>query len=93
MKKTTGAAVIYDCHENYPETAYERVWLPEWIKPLLSHAIAWLEPSLAKSLDRVICVVPDQQQRLQKAGCETILIRNLPRLEIFDQAVERNPVK
>jgi glycosyltransferase involved in cell wall biosynthesis len=86
IKKRLARAVIYDCHENYPETAYERVWLPAWSRPLFSRFIAWLEPTLARSLDAVVCVVPDQQARLQQAGCKTALIRNLPRLEVFEKA-------
>jgi len=93
LKKRTGRRVIYDCHENYPETAYERAWLPDWIRPLLSRFIAWLEPALARTLDGVVCVVPDQQARLQQAGCRTLLIRNLPRLEVFAAACERQPEK
>jgi len=92
LKKKSGKAVIYDCHENYPETAYERAWLPDWLRPLLSRLISWLEPALARSLDAVICVVPDQQQRLQKAGCRTVLVRNLPRLEAFDKAFLEHPI-
>ncbi len=86
LKKRLQKSVIYDCHENYPETAYERVWLPAWIRPLFSRFIAWLEPTLARTLDAVVCVVPDQQARLQQAGCNTVLIRNLPRLEVFEKA-------
>jgi glycosyltransferase involved in cell wall biosynthesis len=93
LKKRAACKVIYDCHENYPETAYERAWLPDWIRPMLSRFIAWLEPALARSLDGVVCVVPDQQARLQQAGCNTLLIRNLPRLEVFAAAYERCPHK
>jgi glycosyltransferase involved in cell wall biosynthesis len=93
LKKSTGRKVIYDCHENYPETAYERAWLPDWIRPSLSRFIAWLEPALARALDGVVCVVPDQQARLRQAGCNTLLIRNLPRLEVFAAAYDRQPEK
>jgi len=89
LKHRVGRTVIYDCHENYPETAYERAWLPNWIRPLLSRLIAWLEPRLARSLDAVICVVPDQELRLRQAGCRTSLIRNLPRLEIFSKSASQ----
>jgi glycosyltransferase involved in cell wall biosynthesis len=88
LKKVTGRAVIYDCHENYPETAYERVWYPDWVKPLLAKLIARFEPALAKQLDKVICVVADQKARFDAAGCDTALVRNVPRLEIFEQALQ-----
>lgn len=83
LKRTATARVLYDCHENHPETVLERAWLPEKIKPALSRLVRWVEPLLARSLDAVICVVPDQAQRLQRAGCKTVLIRNFPRLEKF----------
>lgn len=89
LKWITKKPVIYDCHENYPEAAYERAWYPDWFKPLLAGFIARVEPALAKRLDVVICVVPDQQQRFEDAGCKTILLRNLPRLEIFDAAIQK----
>ncbi len=76
-------AVIYDCHENYPEAILERAWLPGWLKPLLSRLVAWFEPALARHLDAVICVVPDQEARLRRRGCRTVMVRNFPRLEIF----------
>jgi glycosyltransferase involved in cell wall biosynthesis len=81
LKKTNAGHVVYDCHENHPETVLERAWLPDWIKPALSRLVAWIEPAMARSLDAVICVVPDQQNRLTQKGCKTILVRNYPRLE------------
>lgn len=91
LKLVTRKKVIYDCHENYPEAVYERAWLPAWSKKLLSRFIAWAEPLLARRLDCVICVVPDQQQRFQSRRCKTELVRNLPRLELFEEAREENP--
>jgi glycosyltransferase involved in cell wall biosynthesis len=90
LKMLTKKTVFYDCHENYPETAYERVWLPDRFKPLLVRIIAWFEPTVARRLDCVICVVPDQQQRFISAGCRTTLIRNVPRLEMFESVVRQN---
>lgn len=83
LKKSGAARVIYDCHENHPETILERAWLPAWLKPALARLVAFIEPRLARPLDAVLCVVPDQQQRLQRAGCRTLLVRNYPRLELF----------
>jgi glycosyltransferase involved in cell wall biosynthesis len=89
LKWITGKRVIYDCHENYPEAAFERAWYPDWLKPWVSTLIAAIEPALARRLDIVICVVPDQQQRFEEKGCRTLLLRNLPRLEIFASAFEK----
>lgn len=83
LKRWTRAAVIYDCHENYPEAVRERAWLPGGLKPLLSRLVAWCEPALARHLDAVVCVVPDQEERLRRRGCRTVMVRNFPRLEIF----------
>ncbi len=90
LKLVTGRRVIYDCHENFPEAVYERVWYPDWVKPVLSRIIAGVEPVIARRLDAVICVVPDQQKRFDQKGCKTALVRNLPRLENFDAAVKRD---
>ena len=93
LKWVTKKPVIYDCHENYPEAAYERAWYPDWFKPVLARFIATMEPALAKQLDVVICVVPDQQERFKAAGCRTLLLRNLPRLEVFNTALQKHPPK
>lgn len=91
LKKWCRKPVIYDCHENYPEAIRERAWIPEWIKPGLARLVAWLEPAMARHLDAVVCVVPDQEERLRRRGCRTVMVRNFPRLEIFK--APENPVK
>jgi len=93
LKWFTGRPVIYDCHENYPEAAYERAWYPDWLKPIIAKMISVVEPFLARRLDYVVCVVPDQQERFERHSCRTTLIRNLPRLEIFDEAYRINKIK
>ncbi len=93
LKWFTRKRVIYDCHENYPEAAYERAWLPDKLKPVLSKLIGFFEPMLARQLDQVICVVPDQQKRFDDNDCKTTLVRNLPRLDIFQQAIEKKHAK
>ncbi|MDZ7338790.1 MAG: glycosyltransferase family 4 protein [candidate division KSB1 bacterium] len=80
--------VIYDCHENFPETAFERVWYPAFLRPFLAKAIGILEPLMARRLDAVVCVVPDQEERFRSKGCRTVLVRNFPRLEPFDKAFQ-----
>jgi glycosyltransferase involved in cell wall biosynthesis len=90
LKRFNRKKVIYDCHENYPEAVFERAWLPEKLKPILSKIIGFIEPLIARQLDCVVCVVPDQQQRFDKNGCNTVLVRNLPRLELFQQSVDKN---
>ena len=90
LKLVTGQRVIYDCHENFPEAVYERVWYPDWLKPILSRLIAGVEPVLARRLDAVVCVVPDQQKRFDLKGCKTVLVRNVPRLENFAAAVNKD---
>jgi glycosyltransferase involved in cell wall biosynthesis len=85
--------VIYDCHENFPETAFERVWYPAFFKPYLAKVVAVFEPLFARRLDAVVCVVPDQEQRFRARGCRTLLVRNFPRLEPFDEAFQSAPPK
>jgi len=89
LKLATGSRVIYDCHENFPEAVYERVWYPDWLKPFLSRLIASFEPALARRLDATVCVVPDQEKRLAQKGCRTVMVRNLPRLENFNSALQK----
>ena len=71
LKWFTRKKVFYDCHENYPEAVYERAWLPEKLKPVLSKIVGFIEPLMARQLDCVVCVVPDQQQRFEKNRCSS----------------------
>jgi len=90
LKWLTRKRIIYDCHENYPEAAYERAWYPDWLKPLVAKLIGFIEPFIARRLDCVICVVPDQQERFKAHRCRTLLVRNLPQLEIFESAFQQH---
>ncbi len=78
--------VVYDCHENFPETAFERVWYPAFIRPWVARIIGVVEPLLARRLDAVVCVVPDQEVRFRGKRCRTVMVRNFPRLEPFEAA-------
>ncbi len=93
LKLLTRKPVIYDCHENFSQVAYERTWYPQWLKPLLSKSIAFFEPLMATCLDAVICVVPDQCPGFEHKNCRTVLIRNYPRLEIFRHQRYKSTVK
>lgn len=85
--------VIYDCHENFPETAFERVWYPAFLRPYLAKVVGVLEPLLARRLHAVVCVVPDQEERFRRKGCRTVLVRNFPRLAAFEEAFASAPAK
>lgn len=87
LRMRTRKPVIYDSHENYAATAFERDWIPNRIKSLVSFAIDKIEIFIAKRMTVVITVVKDQDQRFGKAHCKTLAIRNFPILDFFPYPV------
>lgn len=54
LLRLQGATVVYDVHEDYTSSVKQRYNLPQWLKSLLSSAIALGEPLLARPMKVVI---------------------------------------
>ena len=81
-----GRKVVYDCHENFPQTAYVRRWVPARLRRPLALCIDALECSVARVLSGVLGVVDEQSDRFAHCPFETV--KNFPRLEWFSPTTE-----
>ena len=58
LKKKTGAKIIYDVHEDYPQQIISKYWLPKIIRGLLSFSFNFYEKYAVKKLDYIIAATP-----------------------------------
>jgi len=73
-----GHKVIYDVHEDVPETIREKYWLPGWLRMPVSGIISLIEKVGAKYFDAVVPATPKIGERFNP-GC-TVLVQNFPHL-------------
>lgn len=76
-----GHRVVYDCHENFSQTAYVRRWVPARLRRPLAFFIDLLERGTARVLTGVLGVVDEQAARFDH--CPFVAVKNFPRLEWF----------
>jgi glycosyltransferase involved in cell wall biosynthesis len=72
--------VLYDSNEQYDLYMGVKEWVPNRVRPLLSHVVRRLEPWLGRHVDAVTAAVPATEAKFRSAGARTVLVRNfLPR--------------
>ena len=84
LKRTTGAAVIYDAHEDHPRQVQGREWVPRALKPGIAWGLEQVETGVVKRLDQLVTVT--EQIAARFAGARTCLVRNYPLLSKTDRA-------
>ncbi len=80
-----GRRVVYDCHENFPQTAYVRRWVPKGLRRPLALVIDCVECGVARLLSGVLGVVDEQGSRFGHRPF--VAVKNFPRLEWFKESV------
>jgi len=78
LKTLTGAAVIYDAHEDFPSTVFARDWIPVWLKPYLSKIVDFLELTISGKFDAVITADPAVAQRFSRIHKKVTILFNVP---------------
>jgi glycosyltransferase involved in cell wall biosynthesis len=86
----SGRTVVYDSNDEYDTFMLIKEWLPKPVRPILQRLFRWLEPWLAKRLDAATTALPATQEKFERAGVRSTLIRNFPPAEIVD-ASPRGP--
>lgn len=86
LKVRTGARVVYDSHECYPEDIRTKEWLPVWLRGAVSWAFKLLEDFVSRRLDLVVAATPHIEERFKGIARSTLTINNYPRLKEFDGA-------
>lgn len=74
--KAAGFRVVYDVHENFPQLAWSREWMPALIRAPAAMGIALLEWLAARVFDRVVAATPAIAARFPRSS--TVTIQNFP---------------
>lgn len=82
--KLAGRKVIYDVHEDVPQSLKGRDWLPRWILKIIAFFFELLENFIAKRLTGIITATPHIRDRFLKINENTIDINNYPIKEEFN---------
>ena len=90
LRLTRRCAVLYDSNEEYASMMLIKEWLPAWARPPLARLTAWAEPFLARRLDAATTALPATQERFERSGVRSVLVRNFPTASHAD-SVSRGP--
>lgn len=88
LKFFTKGKVIYDVHEDYPNSILYKYWIPFHLRKAVSYIFNIIEKAIAYSLDLIIVVNNDMADKFRKGACITIW--NYSILEIAESECEYN---
>jgi glycosyltransferase involved in cell wall biosynthesis len=77
----SGAAVVYDVHEDLAATVLDKAWIARRLRPATSRLVAGIEPAASTRLAAVVAATPVIAQRF--SGCEVVTVNNFPQLGEF----------
>lgn len=90
LKRKTGAKVIYDVHEDYPNDILSKLWIPRFFRVIIANYFNQYEKKQAKGLSFVIAAWPKIKEKFKRVGVNNVkIITNYPILEYFDQMVNK----
>lgn len=81
--KKIGKRIIYDSHEDAPETIKNKEWLPKILRMPLYYLVRYYEKVALKKYDALISVTPSIVERLKTINPNTFQITNYPSLKPF----------
>jgi glycosyltransferase involved in cell wall biosynthesis len=87
----SGAAVIYDAHEDLAATVLEKPWIRRRLRRPTARLVGGLEPAAANRLAAVVAATPVIAERFHGCRCEVVTVNNFPELREFHR-VQRPPV-
>jgi len=70
--------VVYDSNDEYDTFMLIKEWLPRPLRRPLQLVVRRLEPWLAKRLDAATTALPATQEKFERAGVRSLLVRNFP---------------
>jgi glycosyltransferase involved in cell wall biosynthesis len=87
----SGAAVVYDVHEDYAATVVNREWIRPRLRGPTARLVDGLEPAAANRLAAVVAATPAIAERFSGCRCEVVTVNNFPKLREFER-VQRRPL-
>ena len=78
LKKTTGAKIIFDSHEDVPKQILDKIWIQPIQRKLISWLYAKYERRICSKLDGIISVTPIICKRFKSFNNNVELIANYP---------------
>jgi glycosyltransferase involved in cell wall biosynthesis len=94
LLRATGARVIYDVHEDYPQNILTRQYLPRVLRHPIAAVVRMIEWLATRVFDGVVAATPGIARRFPSG--KTVTVMNYPRLAEFGAGVgptyqEREP--
>ena len=86
----SGAAVVYDSHEDLAATVLDKAWIRRRLRRPTARLVAKLEPAAANRLAAVVAATPVIAERFSGCRCPVITVNNFPELREFHR-VQRHP--
>ena len=81
LLKKLGKKVIFDMHENVPADIAEKLYVPKFLRKILSFLYEIIEIYAVKRLDAIISTRKSINDRIKKYNDKIVLITNFPILE------------
>jgi glycosyltransferase involved in cell wall biosynthesis len=85
----SGAAVVYDVHEDYAATIVNREWIRPRLRRPVARVIGRVEPAAANRLAAVVAATPAVAERFSGCRCEVVTVNNFPDLREFHRVPRR----
>lgn len=88
-----GKKVIYDVHEDFPRDIFDKYWIPQQLKPVVSNIANIFESVSARLLSGIVAATPNIQDRFIKYNKNTICVTNYPILDEaqIGETIQREP--
>jgi glycosyltransferase involved in cell wall biosynthesis len=81
----SGAAVIYDAHEDLAATVLHKPWIRPRLRRQAARVVAAVEPAAANRLAAVVAATPVIAQRFEGCRCEVVTVNNFPEVREFQE--------
>jgi glycosyltransferase involved in cell wall biosynthesis len=86
LRRSTGAAAIYDAHEYYGDEIARRTWIPRVLRRSVARLTDVIETYAARRVEAVVAVNEHMAERFRRRGARSIAIHNFPSEEFFNSA-------
>jgi glycosyltransferase involved in cell wall biosynthesis len=91
--KLLGKKIVYDAHEDIPEQILTKSYLPLNVRKPLSSIVKSVEHFCVSHFDMIVAVVEPLEKRLSKNKKHSIVLRNFPKLDEFNDFLnQEHPV-